>query len=57
MNNNDSITILNDSSDKNYEEKNDLKKEEKLIDDKYIQKLPDWDLVPPYQLLKRVVRK
>ncbi len=55
MNKEESITILNNE---NIEQiKKNETKEENVVDDKYVQKLPEWNLLPPHQLLKRVVRK
>lgn len=41
--------------------KNDIviksQNDEKATNDDYIQNLPEWDLVPPFTMLKRVIRK
>lgn len=49
------MNIEDKKSNSNIEDKKDNNKITK--NDDYVQNLPEWDLVPPFTMLKRVIRK
>lgn len=49
------INIEDKKSNSNIKDKKDSNKA--TNNDDYVQNLPEWDLVPPFTMLKRVIRK
>lgn len=56
-NNNFLIEISNKEND-NYlvKENQEKKKDEKPLEDSFVTGLPDWDLTPPYEVVRRINR-
>lgn len=60
MNNNENVNIFDDKSKNLFEQRDDEKKKEDNsdnLDDEFIKSLPEWDLPPLYERVRRVNRQ